>query len=87
MNDENIMGSIMLFAGNFAPQGWAYCNGAILEIQQYEALYAILGATYGGDGSTNFKLPNLVGPVSTVNSSPITINYIICIEGIFPSRS
>jgi microcystin-dependent protein len=87
MNDENIMGSIMLFAGNFAPQGWAYCNGATLEIQQYEALYAILGNMYGGDGSSDFKLPNLIGPVSTGNSSPITINYIICIEGIFPSRS
>ena len=85
MNDDNTMGTIMLFAGNFAPQGWAYCNGATLEIQKYQALYAILGTTYGGDGATDFKLPNLVGPVSTGNSLPI--NYIICVQGIFPSRS
>ena len=85
MNDENIMGSIMLFAGNFEPQGWAYCNGATLEIQQYEALYAILGTTYGGDGATNFKLPNLVGPVPTIGVAPM--NYVICTQGIFPSRS
>ena len=85
MNEDNTIGTIILFAGNFAPQGWAYCNGAILEIQQYEALYAILGTTYGGDGATDFKLPNLVGPVPTIGVSPV--NYIICIEGIFPSRS
>ena len=66
MNDENIMGSIMLFAGNFAPQGWAYCNGATLGIQQYEALYAILGNTYGGDGATNFKLPNIISLINSL---------------------
>lgn len=88
MNDDNTMGTIMIFAGNFAPQGWAYCNGATLEIQQYEALYAILGTTYGGDGATNFKLPNLVGPVPTIPTvGALPMNYVICIQGIFPSRS
>lgn len=79
------MGTIILFAGDYAPQGWMYCNGATIAIQQYEALYAILGDTYGGDGSTNFKLPNLVGPVSTGNTLPV--NYIICTDGVFPNRS
>jgi len=51
MNDYITMGTIILFAGDYAPQGWMYCNGATIAIQQYEALYAILGDTYGGDGS------------------------------------
>jgi len=85
MNDYITMGTIILFAGDYAPQGWMYCNGATIAIQQYEALYAILGDTYGGDGSTNFKLPNLVGPVSTGNTLPV--NYIICTDGVFPNRS
>jgi microcystin-dependent protein len=85
MNNYNTLGTIMLFAGNFAPQGWMYCNGATLSIQQYEALFSILGITYGGDAEQVFKLPNLVGPASTEVSLPI--NYIICVEGIFPARS
>src|SRR5215472_12078168 len=51
----------MLFAGNFAPRGWAFCNGQLLSISQNTALFAILGTTYGGNGTTNFGLPNLQG--------------------------
>lgn len=58
---DDYIGMIKIFAGNFAPRGWAFCNGATLQIRQYTALYAILGTNYGGDGQTTFKLPNLAG--------------------------
>ena len=52
---------IRMFAGNFAPKGWALCNGQLLPISQNTALFSLLGTTYGGDGRTNFALPNLQG--------------------------
>ena len=52
---------IRIFAGNFAPQGWALCNGQILSISQNTALFSLLGTTYGGNGTSNFALPNLQG--------------------------
>jgi microcystin-dependent protein len=52
---------IRMFCGNFAPSGWALCNGQLLPISQNTALFSILGTTYGGDGRTNFALPNLQG--------------------------
>ncbi|MFD2170021.1 phage tail protein [Tumebacillus lipolyticus] len=55
------IGEIRIFAGNFAPKGWALCNGQLLPIQQNPALYSILGVQYGGDGKTTFALPNLMG--------------------------
>jgi len=61
--DEAYIGSIVLFAGNYAPQGWALCNGTIMQITQYQALFAVIGATYGGDGRTTFALPDLRGRV------------------------
>jgi microcystin-dependent protein len=59
--DEELIGTIKLFAGNFAPRGYMLCNGAILNISQNQALFSILGTTYGGDGRTTFALPNLNG--------------------------
>jgi microcystin-dependent protein len=52
---------IRIFTGNFAPTGWAQCNGQILPISQNTALFSLLGTTYGGDGKSNFALPNLQG--------------------------
>ncbi|HET6841596.1 MAG TPA: tail fiber protein [Candidatus Angelobacter sp.] len=52
---------IRIFAGNFAPKGWALCDGQILPISQNTALFSLLGTTYGGDGRSNFALPNLQG--------------------------
>ena len=57
------IGQITLFAGNFAPRGWAFCNGQILSIAQNTALFSILGTTYGGNGQTTFALPDLRGRV------------------------
>lgn len=53
------IGQILMFAGNFAPRGFALCNGQTLPIAQNQALFALIGTTYGGDGRTNFQLPNL----------------------------
>lgn len=57
------IGSVSLFAGNFAPRNWAFCEGQLLEISSYDALFSIIGTTYGGDGRTNFALPDLRGRV------------------------
>lgn len=60
---EPFLGEIRIFAGNFAPEGWAFCNGQILSISQNSALYSIIGTTYGGDGRSTFALPNLQGRI------------------------
>ncbi|WP_336783605.1 phage tail protein [Paenibacillus illinoisensis] len=60
---ESYLGEIRMFAGNFAPQGWALCNGQIISIAENEALFALLGTTYGGDGQTTFALPDLQGRI------------------------
>lgn len=58
---EPFIGEISMAGFNFAPRGWAFCNGAIHSIAQNTALFALLGTTYGGDGQTTFALPNLMG--------------------------
>lgn len=58
---EPFIGEIRLFGGNFAPKGWALCNGGLLAIAQNQALFAILGTTYGGNGTTTFALPDMRG--------------------------
>lgn len=60
---EPFLGEIRMFGGNFAPRGWALCNGQLLSIAQNTALFSILGTTYGGNGQTTFALPNLQGRV------------------------
>jgi microcystin-dependent protein len=60
---EPFLGSILIFGGNFAPQGWAFCNGQLLPINQNQALFSLLGTTYGGNGQTTFALPDLRGRV------------------------
>ena len=57
------LGEIKLVSFNFPPKGWAFCNGQLLPINQNQALFSILGTTYGGDGRVNFALPNLQGRV------------------------
>ncbi|GAB3575772.1 tail fiber protein [Leifsonia lichenia] len=53
------VGEIRMFGGNFAPYGWAYCDGSSLAISEYDTLFQLIGTTYGGDGQTTFALPNL----------------------------
>ncbi len=135
------IGQIKIFAGNFAPRGWAFCNGQVLSISENQALYSLLGTTYGGDGRTTFALPDLRGrapvhsgktvggipaeyklgkrygsakantfkeeylkqeelkklievsggvaiPIQGIETQPtLGINYIIALDGVFPSRS
>ncbi|WGD35551.1 tail fiber protein [Olleya sp. YS] len=60
---EPFIAQIMLFGGNFAPRGWAFCHGQLLPISQNTALFSLIGTTYGGDGRTTFGLPDLRGRV------------------------
>lgn len=108
---EGMIAEVKLFAGNFAPRNWAFCEGQVLSINQYQALFSLLGTTYGGDGRTTFALPDLRGRVpvgvgtgrdldpvrlgeqSTSGAygdeaqSTLGMHYIICLNGIFPSRN
>jgi microcystin-dependent protein len=56
---DSFIGQVMLFAGMQAPRGWAFCDGRVMPIAQNQALFALLGTQYGGDGRTNFQLPDL----------------------------
>src|SRR5579859_7999941 len=58
---EPFLGEIKIISWNFPPKGWTFCNGQLLPINQNQALFSILGTTYGGDGRVNFALPNLQG--------------------------
>lgn len=112
---EAMLGEVRLFAGNFAPRGWALCQGQLLPISKNTALFSLLGTMYGGDGRTTFALPDLRHrvPVGTGRNekdevlypgtqddgdtvskgedhktqSTLGMNYIICMQGIYPSRS
>ncbi|HTJ31429.1 MAG TPA: tail fiber protein [Acidobacteriaceae bacterium] len=76
---DEFLSVVKLFAIPYAPKGWAPCDGQLLQIMQNQALFALLGTTFGGDGRTTFALPNL-------QSAPEGLHYLICTEGIFPSR-
>lgn len=107
---EAYIGEIRLFAGDFAPRGWAFCDGQLLPIDRNSALFALLGTMYGGNGVQTFALPDLRGrvpvhpdqngrsPGAQRNGagvaagqdaqvpSTLTVNYIICLQGVFPDR-
>lgn len=72
------IGNVILFGGTFAPVGWQTCDGSLLPISQYDALFALIGTTYGGDGQTNFAVPDLRGriPVSQGQGNGLS-NYMI----------
>ncbi len=76
------IGSIVLVGFNFAPPDWALCQGQLLPINQYTALFSLLGTTYGGDGRTNFALPKL--DASALQDG---LQYMICLNGVYPSRN
>lgn len=133
---EPTLGQIAMFAGNFAPRGWAFCDGSMLPISQNSALFSLLGTIYGGDGRTTFALPDLRGRVAvhegtgpglstvrlgqkwgseqvainpqtvqvtrassgdmaisgfpsevTTMQPSLAVNYIIALQGVFPSRN
>jgi len=76
---EPIIGEIKLFSADFVPPGWAFCNGATLPIAAYQALFALIGTKYGGNGETDFMLPNLPG-VQNIGEPAVT-NYMIALQG------
>ncbi len=73
------IGEIRLFAGRNCPNGWAFCNGQTLPINGNEQLYSLIGATYGGDGRTNFALPNLQGrlAIGQGQGTGSAYNYVV----------
>jgi len=75
---NSFIGEIRMFAGNFAPSGWAFCNGQTMQIAQFDALFALIGTTYGGDGQNTFQLPNLQSriPVHQGTNPSNGISYI-----------
>jgi len=75
MSTEPFLSQILIVSFNFPPKGWALCNGQLLPINQNQPLFALLGTTYGGNGQTNFALPNLRGrvPIHKTNSNAFTL--------------
>lgn len=78
---DPFLGQIQLFAFNYVPTGWSPCDGRTLQASEHSALFALLSTTYGGDGQTNFALPNLLGKEPIPGSK-----YCICVEGMYPAR-
>ncbi|PHV09083.1 phage tail protein [Janthinobacterium sp. BJB412] len=64
------IGEIRMFAGNFAPLDWKFCNGELLNIAEYDTLYNLIGTTYGGDGQVTFALPDLRGRLPVATGAP-----------------
>ncbi len=78
MPGEGCLGEIRMFAGNFAPRDWAFCNGVLLFISQHPDLFSILGTTYGGDGRDTFGIPDLRGrfPMQPGNGPGLTTRFL-----------
>jgi microcystin-dependent protein len=94
--DEPFIGELCQFPYNFAPKSWAFCHGQSMSIQQYTALFSLLGTTYGGDGRATFNLPDLRPRDAENNVLPIQVGEIyqgkpymetsIALEGLYPQR-
>jgi len=79
---EPFIGEVRIFAGNFAPRGWAFCEGQVLPISQNQALFSLIGTIYGGDGRTTFALPDLRGRVPLgKGNGPGLSNYPLGVRG------
>src|SRR3954470_1932090 len=70
------VGEIRMFAGNFAPAGWMFCNGALLPISENDTLFNLIGTTYGGDGQSTFALPDLRGRVPMHNGPQYSLGQV-----------
>lgn len=93
--DESYLGSILQFGFNFPARGWSSCHGQLMAISEYQALFSLLGTTFGGDGRVAFALPDLRKKKADgsyyqqgerlPDGTPYIESYI-CVEGIYPSR-
>lgn len=79
---DPFLGEIRLFGGNFAPVGWALCQGQLLNVSEYDTLFALVGTTYGGDGQSTFALPDLRGRVPLHQSSSYPIGQSAGVETV-----
>jgi microcystin-dependent protein len=79
---QPFIGEIRMFGGNFAPAGWAFCNGQVMSIAQNNALFALIGTTYGGDGVQTFNLPNLMGRLPTHQGGGFVIGQLAGTENV-----
>lgn len=78
---EYLIGTIVLLPYNFTPQDWCPCEGAQLPVNQYQALFSLIGYQYGGNGSSTFAVPDLRG------ATPLPgVRYYIALNGIYPTR-
>lgn len=90
MGIDPFIAEIGTFAGDFAPDGWVDCNGQTLNINQYQALYSLIGNRYGGDGHTNFKVPDLRPELNGVKVDWRQVNQprlCMAVLGVYPMRS
>jgi len=76
------VGEIRMFAGNFAPAGWMFCEGQLLPISEYETLFNLIGTTYGGDGQSTFQLPDLRGRLPMHMGNGFTLAQIGGVETV-----
>jgi len=81
---EPLLGDTLIVAFNFCPKGWALMNGQLLPINQNQALFSLLGTTYGGNGQVNFALPT-AKPI--VTATGVALTQCIALVGAFPSRT
>jgi microcystin-dependent protein len=79
---EPFLSEIRLFSFNFPPKGWAFCNGQFMPINQNQALFSLLGTTYGGNGQTTFALPNLQGRCATHRGQGFTLGQAAGAESV-----
>lgn len=75
------IGEIRLFGGNFAPAGWAFCDGQLMPISENETLFVLIGTTYGGDGQSTFALPDLRGRLPLHQGSNVGVTYQLGEQG------
>lgn len=80
---EGTLAEIRLFAGDFAPRHWAFCDGQLLDVSNNTALFSLLGDHFGGDAWSTFALPNLDDLPQPYGHN---VRYIICVKGGFPAR-
>ena len=79
---QPFVGEIRMFAGNFAPEGWKFCEGQILPIPDYETLFNLIGTTYGGDGQSTFRLPDLRGRIPLHSGNGFVLGEIAGVESV-----
>jgi len=79
---QSYVGEIRMFAGNFAPVGWHFCDGSLIPISENDTLYNLIGTTYGGDGQSTFALPDLRGRVPRHQGSGFTPGQLAGVESV-----